>query len=69
MKDQNIPSGIVVGDRASDIIAAIDNNLISIAVHFDFAQLEEIEKAHYIVEKFPQLKDIILQLSNSGVIK
>lgn len=68
MWEQDIHSGAVVGDRASDIYAAMDNNLTSIAVNFDFAQLNEIKKAHYIVEKFPQLKDILLQLPNSGVI-
>jgi len=59
MKEQNIVSGFVVGDRASDINAAIDNKLIAIAVNFDFAQQEEIKKAHHIVEQFPQLIDII----------
>lgn len=59
MKEQDIVSGFVVGDRASDINAAIDNNLIAIAVNFDFAQLEEIKKAHHIVEQFPQIIDIM----------
>ncbi|MER2028372.1 MAG: HAD hydrolase-like protein [Solibacillus sp.] len=59
MMEQDIDNGFVVGDRASDINAAIDNNLIAIAVNFDFAQLEEIKKAHHIVEKFPQIVDIM----------
>lgn len=59
LKEQDIVSGFVVGDRASDINAAIDNNLIAIAVNFDFAQLEEIKKAHHIVEQFPQIIDIM----------
>lgn len=59
MKEQDIVRGFVVGDRASDINAAIDNNLIAIAVNFDFAQLEEIKKAHHIVEQFPQIIDIM----------
>ena len=60
IKEQDIHSGVVVGDRASDINAAIDNKLTAIAVNFDFAQLDEIKKAHYIVENFPQLNDILL---------
>ncbi|MCM3721322.1 HAD hydrolase-like protein [Solibacillus isronensis] len=59
IKEQNIVSGFVVGDRASDINAAIDNNLIAIAVNFDFAQLAEIKKAHHIAEQFPQIIDIM----------
>ncbi len=59
IKEQDIVSGFVVGDRASDINAATDNNLIAIAVNFDFAQLEEIKKAHHIIEQFPQLISIL----------
>lgn len=59
LKENDIESGFVVGDRVSDINAAIDNRLIAIAVNFDFAQLEEITKAHHIVEQFPKLIDII----------
>ncbi|BAK16494.1 predicted phosphatase [Solibacillus silvestris StLB046] len=58
-QEQNIVSGFVVGDRASDITAAIDNNLLAIAVNFDFAQHEEIKKAHHIIAEFPQLIDIL----------
>ena len=58
LKENDIESGFVVGDRVSDINAAIDNRLIAIAVNFDFAQLEEITKAHHIVEQFPQLIEI-----------
>lgn len=59
MEEQQINSGYVIGDRASDINAAIDNNLTSIAVNFDFAQLAEIIKAHFIVEQFIHILDII----------
>lgn len=59
MKEQQIHKGFVVGDRASDINAALDNHLTSIAVNFDFAQLDEIKNAHYIVNHFPHILDCI----------
>ena len=59
IKEQQINSGYVVGDRASDIHAAIDNNLTAIAVNFDFAQLDEIRNAHFVVEQFSTIFHII----------
>jgi|SRR5690606_2232895 len=59
IKEHHLIGGFVVGDRASDINAALDNDLIAISVNFDFAQPEEIKKAHQIIEQFPQLVDII----------
>ena len=58
VKEQQIYKGFVVGDRASDINAAIDNNFTSIAVNFDFAQLDEIKHAHYIINEFNELLTI-----------
>ncbi|WP_336046324.1 HAD hydrolase-like protein [Solibacillus ferritrahens] len=59
MKEHHINNGYVVGDRASDINAAIDNNLTSIAVNFDFAQLDEIRNAHFVVDHFLNILHII----------
>lgn len=55
MKEQQIHSGFVVGDRASDFHAALDNNLTSIAVNFDFAQEDEMKMAHFIVDDFTHI--------------
>lgn len=59
LKEHHIYSGFVVGDRSSDIQAALDNNLISIGVRFDFSQETELEKADYIVNKFSEIDTII----------
>lgn len=59
LKENNFQSGFVVGDRSSDIQAALDNQLISIGVRFDFAQENELEKANYIVNKFDEIQAII----------
>ena len=55
LKENNINSGFVVGDRSSDIQAALDNHLISIGVRFDFSQETELEKADYIVNRFNEI--------------
>lgn len=59
LKENNIQSGFVVGDRSSDIQAAIDNHLISIGVRFDFAQEKELGKANYVVNRFDEILTII----------
>ena len=59
LKENGIQRGIVVGDRSSDIQAALDNHLISIGVRFDFAQEKELEKADYIVNRFDEIYAII----------
>ena len=59
LKENNIHSGFVVGDRSSDIQAALDNHLISIGVRFDFSQETELEKADYIVNRFNEIYAII----------
>ena len=59
LKENNIQSGFVVGDRSSDIQAAHDNHLTSIGVRFDFAQENELEKADYIVNRFDEISAII----------
>lgn len=46
---------IVVGDRISDFKAAKDNNLSSVGVDFDFAQIEELQQAERVIKKFSDL--------------
>lgn len=57
--ENNIETGYVVGDRSSDIHAALDNQLKSIGVRFDFAQESELERADYIVNDFNDILHII----------
>lgn len=59
LKDNNIQSGYVVGDRSSDIQAAFDNQLTSIGVRFDFSHEAELEKADFIVNNFSEINSII----------
>lgn len=61
--ENNIKGGYVVGDRASDINAALDNQLLSIGVRFDFAQEAELIKANFIVNKFKNISDIVLHIT------
>lgn len=55
IKNHGISKGVVVGDRLSDIRAAKDNNLLAIAVDFDFAQVEELKQADYVITSFDEL--------------
>ena len=59
LKENDIQNGFVVGDRSSDIQAALDNHLISIGVRFDFSQEKELEKADYVVNRFDEISAII----------
>lgn len=61
VKSENgIENGFVVGDRSSDIKAAFDNDLKSIGVRFDFAQEEELKKAHYVIDQFNEVLNLVL---------
>lgn len=57
--ENDIKSGFVVGDRASDIRAAKDNDLTSIGVRFDFSQESELNKADYVVDSLSELSSIV----------
>ena len=59
LKENDVHKGYVVGDRLSDINAAFDNQLTSIGVRFDFAQENELAKADFIVDRFPEIFDIV----------
>lgn len=60
VKSENgIAEGFVIGDRSSDIKAALDNNLTSIGVRFDFAQETELNKANYVIDNFKEILTIV----------
>lgn len=59
VKKYKLKKGFVVGDRLSDILAAKDNNLISIGCRFDFAQEEELSQADYIIDDLLKVEEII----------
>lgn len=59
--ENGIESGFVVGDRASDILAAKDNQLVAIGVNFDFAQEAELLLADFIINNFKELPENILK--------
>jgi adenosylhomocysteine nucleosidase len=59
VKKYKLKKGFVVGDRLSDILAAKDNNLISIGCRFDFAQEEELSQADYIIDDLLEVEEII----------
>ena len=60
IEENNIQYGAVVGDRASDIQAAHDNQLLSIGVRFDFAQDKELKKADVVIDDLAALLKIQL---------
>ncbi|MGG0666851.1 HAD hydrolase-like protein [Viridibacillus arvi] len=57
--ENKIEKGIVVGDRLSDILAAKDNELLSIGVNFDFAQAAELGKADKVIDDLKELMTIV----------
>ncbi|MCH7322645.1 HAD hydrolase-like protein [Solibacillus sp. MA9] len=59
IKEHSIKQGFVIGDRASDIKAAADNQLTSIGVDFDFAQENELQKADFVVKRFEEINTIV----------
>ncbi|WP_396135973.1 HAD hydrolase-like protein [Bacillus sp. NEB1478] len=58
MNKYKISSGAVVGDRLSDIMAAKQNNLVSIGCNFDFAQEIELSQADIVIDDLLELKTI-----------
>lgn len=60
VKSENgIEEGFVIGDRSSDIKAALDNNLTSIGVRFDFAQENELNNANFVIDHFKGILTIV----------
>lgn len=66
IKEQSIQQGFVIGDRASDIKAATDNQLTSIGVDFDFAQESELQMANYVVNRFEEIYKIVEDKTRSN---
>ncbi|MDI2586699.1 HAD hydrolase-like protein [Psychrobacillus sp. NEAU-3TGS] len=58
----DIKKAAVVGDRLSDINAAMDNGLISIGCNFDFAQEDELAQADLVIDDLIELKTIVHKL-------
>lgn len=54
-----IDSGIVIGDRLSDINAAKNNNLTAVGCRFDFAQEAELAQADFVIEDLLELKNLL----------
>jgi phosphoglycolate phosphatase-like HAD superfamily hydrolase len=54
-----LSSGVVVGDRISDINAAKDNNLLSIGCRFDFAKEEELSQADIVINHLSELEAVL----------
>ncbi|GLC89508.1 HAD-IA family hydrolase [Lysinibacillus piscis] len=64
LEDNDIKRGAVVGDRLSDIRAAHDNGLVSIAVRFDFAQEAELQQADMVIDDLQQLVTLSIAFDN-----
>lgn len=67
LKDYNIQNAIMVGDRKSDIEAAIKNNIWSIGCNFGFANADELKNANYIVNKFSEITPIVKSVHKSKI--
>ncbi|MDY0393966.1 HAD hydrolase-like protein [Virgibacillus halophilus] len=59
LKKYDIRNAAVVGDRLSDINAAKDNGLIAIGCNFDFAQVNELTQADFVIDDLIELKTIL----------
>ncbi|WP_339229290.1 HAD hydrolase-like protein [Oceanobacillus sp. FSL K6-2867] len=62
IKKYDISNGAVIGDRLSDIKAAKDNGLVSIGCNFDFAQVDELAKADFVIDDLIELKEVLAEL-------
>ncbi len=60
----NLTSGVVVGDRLSDIRAAKDNGFLAIGCHFDFAKEEELRQADRVIFDLKELETLVPLWSN-----
>jgi phosphoglycolate phosphatase-like HAD superfamily hydrolase len=59
VKKYGIKSGVVIGDRLSDINAAKNNNLIAVGCRFDFAQEDELAQAEIVIEDLLELEALL----------
>ena len=66
LEDYKIKNAVMVGDRKSDIEAAIKNNILSIGCDFGFANSDELEGASYHVNDFKGILPLVKKcLQNS----
>lgn len=65
LEDYKIKTAIMVGDRKSDIEAAIKNNIISIGCDFGFACSDELKGASYHVKDFKEILPLIKKYSQN----
>lgn len=66
LEDYKIKNAIMIGDRKSDIEAAIKNNILSIGCDFGFANPDELKGASYHVKDFKEILPIVKKyLQNS----
>ena len=59
IKEHNIRTGIMVGDRLSDIAAGNDNGLLTIGCQFGFARSGELDEANQIITRFSDILSIL----------
>ncbi|MGY0373125.1 HAD hydrolase-like protein [Clostridium sp. JNZ J1-5] len=67
LKNYNIQNAIMVGDRKSDIEAAVENNIWSIGCNFGFASSDELKDANYIVNKFNEIIPIVKSIHKNRI--
>ncbi|MCF6095193.1 HAD hydrolase-like protein [Microaerobacter geothermalis] len=60
VKDYQLRSSVMVGDRKSDIIAGKKNHLFTIGCDYGFANDEELKEANVIIQHFDELIPLIL---------
>ncbi|SHF09003.1 adenosylhomocysteine nucleosidase [Seinonella peptonophila] len=63
LDDHHIQSGMMVGDRRSDIVAGKENYLLSIGCRYtgfrSFSALDELEQADHLIYEFPELLHVL----------
>lgn len=55
LEDYQVQQAVMVGDRRSDVEAGLANHLFTIGCDFGFARPGELEGAHVVITKFPDL--------------
>ncbi len=58
-KDLNLSTSLFVGDRIYDLEAAMESNCISIGVSYGYGSKAEMVYAHYLINNFSQLINLI----------
>ncbi|OEH93148.1 hypothetical protein BFG57_13225 [Bacillus solimangrovi] len=69
LKEYGIKSGVVIGDRASDIEAATNNDLLSIGCTFGFGNETELEGANYLINELNEVNGILDGVIHRSYVK